>query len=116
MANRCHVITKFDKLGTYRQGIRPAVAAGIQKGILDIEARTKARIVQNGQVDTGNMLNSAYSQMTGEMQGEAGVSAEYAAFQELGYKGIPGRPFLGPSFAETVPEVQAFIGAALNHA
>lgn len=114
MGNRYEVVTKFNHLGTYGAKVQTAAHDAIFTGITNIEARQKVNIVNNGQVDTGNMLNAAYSRMNGPLKGEAGNGAAYAAFQELGYKGIAGRPFLMPAFEATVPEVEAFLRVALN--
>lgn len=114
MANECKVITNFNHILSYGDRCERVVTDAITKGVFDIEARAKANIVANGQVDTGTMLNSVQGQMTSPTSGEVGVGVAYGAAQELGYKGIPGRPFLGPAFFATVPEVQEFIRIGLN--
>ena len=114
MSNTCKVITNFNNISPFANRTETIVGEAITKGVFDIEARAKANIVANGQVDTGAMLSSVQGQMLSDRSGEVAVGVEYGAPQELGYRGVAGRPFLGPAFTETVPEVQAFLQEALN--
>lgn len=57
--------------------------------------------------DTGNLAGSIYSRMTGNLTGEIGATAEYAAVLELGGAHIAPRPALTPAVKAEWPEFEA---------
>ena len=62
--------------------IRQNIDAILTEVAIAIEAQTKINIVDNGQVDTGFMLNSAGHEPAKDGKAAAFVAAEYAIYQE----------------------------------
>jgi hypothetical protein len=89
----------------------------VAKTGLEIEAGAKERIVANGSVDTGNMLNSVAWTPTDELSGEVVVGAEYGTFVEHGSHHparensaaytIGAKPFLAPAAEDARPGFEA---------
>jgi hypothetical protein len=104
-----------------RGELRDATDASIRKVALDIEARTKLRITDNQQIDTGFMRNSTYTVTRngvmggvssgvfagrkresaspaplGDADAVVGVGAVYAIYQELK------KSFLRVAFEQTI--------------
>lgn len=78
-------------------------AALFRKAIYDIENGAKNKIREYDAIDTGNMLNSVSSNITGDgrygqMTGEVGPTAEYAIYVHDGTSKMVGRPFLTDAF------------------
>ena len=101
----------------------------IGKTCLDAESGYKATIQANGQVDTGNMLNSCFSvtshgstysdgpdreppPFAGKHQGFAGIAASYSIFQNYGTSRIPARPFFEPVTERVMSAMERAIDAA----
>lgn len=83
-------------------------SAAFRKTVYDIEADMKALIVSYDAVDTGNMLNSVSSQISGDgrrgsIAAEIGPTADYAIYVHEGTSVMPGRPFAGDAFDRRVP-------------
>lgn len=89
-----------------RVGAKASTA--FRKTILDIEADAKMLIEAYDAVDTGDMLNSTTSTITGDgrtgtMTGEVGPTVDYGLFVHEGTSVMPGRPFLGDAWDRRVP-------------
>jgi hypothetical protein len=100
VAGGISVVVVFDKLPIALSRLRPIIAREVRAQGLATEADMKANIVGAGRVDTGAMLGSTTSQMTGPMTAEVGPSAEsedgypYPVAQEYGtVRGISGAYF-----------------------
>lgn len=120
----------FNHFGDVADALPDIVDQIIRKIALDAEAGYKELIQANGQIDTGNMLNSCYSvtskgstyqdsplntappALPGPRSAYAGIAADYAAYQNYGTVSQPARPFFEP----TNEQVQAGLQAALNAA
>ena len=76
----------------------------VAKATLEVEAWTKTEIVAMGAVDTGHLLNSVHSAITGPLDGEVRVGANYARFVHDGhfYMNAP-RNVAGYKFGEYLP-------------
>ena len=57
-------------------------------------------------IDTGFLVNSIQSELTGEMSAAVGSNAEYAPVLELGGALIAPRPWLGPAFEQAKPDFE----------
>lgn len=83
-------------------------SAVFRKTILDIEADAKMLIEAYDAVDSGDMLNSTTSTITGDgrtgtITGEVGPTVDYGLFVHEGTSVMPGRPFLGDAWDRRVP-------------
>lgn len=82
-----------------------------RKTVFDIESDAKVLIVQYDAVDTGNMLGSVSSTITGDgrgrMDGEIGPTADYSIHVHDGTSVMPGRPFLTDAFDRRLPGFEA---------
>ncbi|HEY0889369.1 MAG TPA: hypothetical protein VGE38_07150 [Nocardioides sp.] len=83
-------------------------SAAFRKTILDIEADAKMLIEAYDAVDTGDMMNSVSSTITGDgrtgtMTGEVGPTVDYGLYVHEGTSVMPGRPFLGDAWDRRVP-------------
>lgn len=98
----------------------------VTKTGLEIEGGAKERIVANGSVDTGTMLNAVAWTPTDDLSGEVVVGVEYGVFVENGSHHpararhdaeggldvteeytIPARPFLAPAAEDARPGFDA---------
>lgn len=89
-----------------RVGARGSLA--LRKTALDIEADAKSLIVSMDAVDTGDMLNSVSTTISGDgrsgtMTAEIGPTADYAIYVHEGTSVMPGRPFLALAYDRRVP-------------
>ena len=85
-----------------------AASAALRKTAFDIEADAKMLIEAYGAVDTGDMMNSVSTDITGDgrhgtMTAEIGPTVEYAIYVHEGTSVMPGRPFLGDAFDRRAP-------------
>lgn len=67
----------------------------------------KDRIVANGQVNTGAMLNSVEAIHSQNDSYDVTVGADYAIYQNYGTKFIPPRPFFEPGIEDTKPDIDS---------
>lgn len=74
-------------------------ALNLEELAFRVEERTKINIVGNGQVDTGFMLGSTFTEAADPERVAVGVGAEYAIYQENV------NPFLYPALLEAANEV-----------
>lgn len=84
----------------------------LRKTAFDIEADAKIL----APVDTGNLMNSISTVVTGdgrfgEMEAVITAEADYAAYVEFGTSTQPGQPFMVPAFERRVPGFQAALAA-----
>lgn len=119
MPTRVVVSSRLGEIAAHAQAMAPVV---VEKTGLDIEAGAKERIVANGSVDTGTMLNSVAWTPTDDLSGEVVVGVEYGIYVEMGshhpphaYQSaeggwdvtseytIPARPFLTPAAEDARP-------------
>lgn len=118
----------FNHFGNVADALPDVVDQIIRKVALDAEAGYKAKIQENGQIDTGNMLGSCYSvtsagstyqdgtentappALPGPRSAYAGIAANYAIYQNYGTSRLPARPFFEP----TNEKVQAGFDAAME--
>jgi phage gpG-like protein len=120
------VIIKEDRFPEIIKGMEAAAGKAVRETILDIEGRTKAMMTgpksgayyerPNGRthqasapgeapaVDTGNLINSIQTQMTGAMVGVVYTNAEYAPVLEFGGARMAARPFFTPATQAAWPE------------
>lgn len=83
-------------------------SAVFRKTLFDIEGDAKMLIEAYDAVDTGDMMNSVSTSITGDgrhgnMSGEVGPTVEYGLYVHDGTSVMPGRPFLGDAFDRRVP-------------
>lgn len=83
-------------------------AAALRKTAFDIEADAKMLIEAYDAVDSGDMMNSVSTTITGDgrtgaMTAEVGPTVDYAFFVHEGTSVMPGRPFLGDAWDRRVP-------------
>lgn len=99
-------------LGSRLQGAGGRVglkaAAALRKTAFDIEADAKMLIEAYDAVDTGDMMNSVSTSITGDgrtgtMTAEVGPTVDYGLFVHEGTSVMPGRPFLGDAWDRRVP-------------
>lgn len=105
----------YNHFGKVAKALHPASVQIVKKTAFDAEANIKANIRQNGQVDSGFMLNSVYTVTSdgSTYQGRAdalpevppvpndltayvAVAARYAVYQNYGTRFLPPRPFFEP--------------------
>lgn len=84
-------------------------SAVFRKTLFDIEADAKMLIEAYDAVDTGDMMNSVSTSITGDgrhgtMTGEVGPTVDYGLYVHDGTSVMPGRPFLGDAFDRRVPD------------
>ncbi|HEX2614008.1 MAG TPA: hypothetical protein VHL10_00825 [Nitrososphaera sp.] len=80
--------------------LRPACSQVVKKTALDAQANIQSFIRANGQIKTGNMINSVYTQPgENDLTMYFGVGAEYAVYQNYGTRYMAGRPFWEPAIA-----------------
>lgn len=87
-------------------------SAVFRKTIFDIEADAKMLIEAYDAVDTGDMMNSTTSTIsgdgrTGEITGEVGPTVDYGLYVHEGTSVMPGRPFLADAFDRRVTPFEA---------
>lgn len=79
---------------------------------LKVERDTKKNIVDNGQVDTGNMLNSVESRtrrtVTAGIDTRVAVPTQYAIYQEVLHS-----PFLRPAVEDNLSFAEKLLGETL---
>jgi hypothetical protein len=126
---RIVVTSRIPEIVQHANTMGPAIVA---KTGLDIEAGAKERIVSNGSVDTGNMLNSVAWTPTDEFSGEVVVGAEYGHFVEHGSHHpararetsegldisaeytIGPKPFLAPAVEDARPGFEAAVASLFD--
>lgn len=125
MPTKVIVSSRLGEIAQHAAAMAPVV---VEKTGLDIEAGAKERIVANGSVDTGNMLNSVAWTPTDDLSGEVIVGAEYGIYVEHGSHHpprtrldaeggldvtseytIPARPFLAPAAEDARPGFEAAV-------
>jgi HK97 gp10 family phage protein len=107
----------FDQLANV---LDTALAQAVSKTAFDGQANVQKHIQANDQVDTGFMLNSVYAKTKDTSTYKGGekalpeveapsddktayvaVAAEYAIYQDMGTRYMPGHPFFEPGMEET---------------
>lgn len=58
-------------------------------------------IIANGQVDTGEMLDSVHTEKQEDGTVDVVVGADYGAYQNYGTRFLPARPFFEPGLMDT---------------
>jgi HK97 gp10 family phage protein len=120
----------FPKIG---EQMHDALSLVVRKTAMDIQANIQGFIRANGQIDTGFMINSAYtvtsqgSSYSGggkalpevgappdDMTAYAAIAAAYAFFQNYGTSHMPARPFFEPGIEKTRPGFQAAVSAVAD--
>lgn len=96
------------RLQTAGRRIGAPASAALRKTAFDIEADAKMLIEAYDAVDTGTMLGSVSTTITGDgrtgaMRAEVGPTAEYAIYVHEGTSVMPGRPFMGDAFDRRMP-------------
>lgn len=121
----------FDHFPEITEALNTAIKELVVKAAHDVEARSKALIRANHQIDTGNMVNGVYTVTASEgstypggatkdladpapapedeYTAYVGYAAGYSPYQNYGTRFQPARPFVEPA----VDEVQASINDAL---
>lgn len=72
----------------------------LRKTLSGIETRVKQNILSRNLILSGFMLGSVDSYLTGDMNGDIVVGADYSVFHEIGTRKTPPRPFFGPAISE----------------
>lgn len=96
-------------------------AAALKKTAYDIEADAKALIISLGAVDTGNLLNSVTTSISGDgrhgsMTAEVGPTAEYGIYVHEGTSRMGARPFLTTAFDSRAPLLEKAIAQLAERA
>lgn len=83
-------------------------SAALRKTAFDIEADAKMLVEAYDAVDTGDLMNSVSTTITGDgrtgtMTVEVGPTVEYGLYVHEGTSVMPGRPFLGDAWDRRVP-------------
>jgi len=96
-----------------RVGVK--AAAALTKTAYDIEADAKANCVRMDAVDTGDMMNSITTEITGDgrfgaMAAEIGPTVDYAIYVHEGTSVMAPRPYLGEAFDRRMPPYMAALG------
>lgn len=104
----------WNHFGSVAEALEHIVPDILAKVALDAEAGYKAKIRENGQIATGNMLNSCFSvtqkgstwgsgpdrdeppTLSQKYQAFAGIAASYAVYQNYGTVHLAARPFFEP--------------------
>ena len=95
------VISRIKKL----EGYKPLINQCVVKSLADMKNRSTALTPKR----SGELLNSAYGNTIGELEGEFGYSAYYAPFVEYGHRIVyygrelgfkEAEPFLAPNALE----------------
>lgn len=69
----------------------------VERTAAQVEMIAKQNVVDQGAVDTGNLLNSIHTQMVGPLTAEVGTGVEYAEHVEFGTAKMAPRPYLTPA-------------------
>lgn len=105
-------ISEVRALGSRLQGaggrVGARAAAALRKTAYDIEADAKMLIEAYDAVDSGDLMNSVSTSITGDgrtgsMTVEVGPTVEYGLYVHEGTSVMPGRPFLGDAWDRRVP-------------
>jgi HK97 gp10 family phage protein len=103
--------------GVRRRALRIGVSGAtvVKKAAYDLERGTKAQIQAMGAVDTGNMLNSVSTDISGDgrfgaMSAEVGPTADYSIYVHEGTSRMAGRPFLSTAFDAMLPGFEGAVG------
>ena len=101
----------------------PEIAAGLHSAIAAIVDETadaavlniQGHILANGQVDTGDMLNSVHKE-AGESDTDMNIQidAYYWIYQNYGTRFMAARPFLEPGMDDTRPILEAKMAALFS--
>lgn len=91
-------ITFHDHFPALLDGWDAAIEAAVVKVSADVLADSQRNIKRNGQIKTGNMLNSGQVEPAEDrFHRYVHYHAGYSAYQELGTRYMAGRPFLLPA-------------------
>lgn len=101
-------------LQNVRGHVGATVSAAIRKTARDIESDAKAIALAKNIIDTGDLINSISTEITGDgrtgsMEAEIGPTVEYGIYQELGTSDQEPRPFMGPAFDRRAPGLDAVL-------
>ena len=84
----------------------------VAKTAFDCQGNIQGFIRANGQVDTGNMLNSVHVEDgASDLNKFVIVGAPYGIYQNYGTRYMPGRPFFEPGVEQTRPGFESAISA-----
>lgn len=110
------ITVKLDsRIPQLRGQARARAGAMISKAVFDVEALAKV----NAPVLTGNLRNSIEGVMTGELEGEVRVGADYALPVEFGRATsnggyVPGRYYLSGAVNSVAPSLEAGLEKVLD--
>lgn len=88
-------------------GMESRAGIYVRKAAIDMEAAMKRRIVQQGAVDTGFLLNSVQASKVGRSHWRVVVGAEYGLYVDQGTRHMAARPFFFPAIGEVSPSFRA---------
>lgn len=71
-------------------------------------------IIANGQVDTGNMLDSVHVEAGNDGVQYVTVGAEYGIYQNYGTRFLPARPFFEPGLDDTQVDIDTAMAGIVN--
>lgn len=104
-----------DKFPVLAGSLPGAASTVVRKVTLDAEAGAKGLIVQFGLIDTGALLNSMRARFLDPLHGIVGPAVFYGIFHEYGTaRGLPARPFVGPTVEGLRAPFEAAMRAALR--
>lgn len=91
-------VTGFDHIPDVAEQLPDIVAAIVTQTAADVLADAQRNIKANHQIKTGHMLNSGQVEPGENAQTKyVHFAAVYSAYQEMGWRYSPGRPFLLPA-------------------
>lgn len=92
-----------------------ALGLVVSKTAFDLQGNIQGFIRANGQIKTGNMLNSVQVQNgSSKLEKFVIVAAPYGFFQNYGTRFIPARPFFEPGVDKTAPEFDDAVAAVTS--
>lgn len=94
----------FNRFPRIRAAMLPTAERIVEKTALDMEGGMKTRIVAQGAVDTGFLLNSVQARKVGPGHWRVTVGADYGIYVDQGTRFMPARPFFYPTVAEVGAE------------
>jgi len=95
----------------FDSGMQQQVHEQLRKWAADVKVSAMQRVP----VKTGHLRRSIYAKV-GEWVAEVGADAVYAMAVELGTRYMRARPFLFSAFQESLPQLEAIIGEAIETA
>lgn len=94
-------------LGKVGAGAQKFASKAVGKTLFDIVGDAKLIATAKDVKDTGKLINSITTDYSpGKLSGEAGPTASYGLYQELGTSTQPGRPYMGPAFDRRAPGLE----------